>query len=79
MNCAQSVVSAFKEKFDLGTDCKRTIDLEVELKRMFTIVLYILAGGFLLISFIKDKKKTKIALRKRGNPLKIYFPSFFPF
>jgi hypothetical protein len=31
---------------------------------MFTIILYLLAITFLVISFFKDKKKTKMALIK---------------
>ena len=43
---------------------------------MFTYVLYALAGAGLLISFMKDKKKTKMALKKHGNHLKTFCRSF---
>ena len=41
---------------------------------MFTYVLYALAGAGLLISFIKDKKKTKMALKKAWKSLENILP-----
>lgn len=43
---------------------------------MFNKVLYIIAIAFLIISFIKDKKKTKIALKKAWNSFINIFPTF---
>lgn len=31
---------------------------------MFTVLMYIVAFGFLVISFIKDKRRTLLALKK---------------
>lgn len=43
---------------------------------MFTIVLYVLAVSFLLISFIKDKKKTKMGLKKAWKAFENILPQF---
>ncbi len=43
---------------------------------MFTIALYILAFSFLLISFVKDKKKTKMALKKAWKAFENILPQF---
>ncbi|AHF08742.1 permease [Dehalobacter restrictus] len=43
---------------------------------MFTIILYVLAGGLLLLSFLKDKKKTKIALMKAWKSFENILPQF---
>lgn len=43
---------------------------------MFTIILYILATGFLLMSFIKDKNKTKMALKKAWKSFENILPQF---
>lgn len=43
---------------------------------MFTIILYILAAGFLLMSFIKDRKKTKMALKKAWKSFENILPQF---
>ena len=41
---------------------------------MFTVVLYILAAGMLLWSFRKDRKKTKMALKKAWRSLENILP-----
>ena len=41
---------------------------------MFTYVLYALAGTGLLVSFIKDKKKTKMALKKAWKSFENILP-----
>lgn len=43
---------------------------------MFTITLYILTGGLLGLSFIKDKKKTKKALIKAWKSFENILPQF---
>lgn len=43
---------------------------------MFTIVLYVLAAGLLLLSFFKDKKKTKMALLKAWKSFENILPQF---
>jgi uncharacterized membrane protein YraQ (UPF0718 family) len=43
---------------------------------MFTIALYILAAGFLFMSFLKDKNKTKIALKKAWKAFENILPQF---
>lgn len=43
---------------------------------MFTIVLYLLAFFALLFSFIKDKKKTKMALKKAWKAFENILPQF---
>ncbi|WP_353853016.1 permease [Dehalobacter restrictus] len=43
---------------------------------MFTIVLYVLAAGLLLLSFLKDKKKTKMALLKAWKSFENILPQF---
>lgn len=43
---------------------------------MFTIILYILAAGLLSMSFIKDKKKTKMALKKAWKSFENILPQF---
>ena len=44
---------------------------------MFTYVLYALAGAGLLISFMKDKKKTKMALKKAWKSFENILPQLF--
>jgi uncharacterized membrane protein YraQ (UPF0718 family) len=41
---------------------------------MFTIILYILTGGLLLLSFIKDRKRTKMALKKAWKSFENILP-----
>ena len=41
---------------------------------MFTYILYALAGTGLLVSFIKDKKKTKMALKKAWKSFENILP-----
>lgn len=41
---------------------------------MFTIILYILAMGLLLISFVRDKKKTREALKKAWKSFENILP-----
>ncbi len=41
---------------------------------MFTIILYILAIGLLLVSFVRDKKKTKEALKKAWKSFENILP-----
>ena len=43
---------------------------------MFTIILCILAVGLLILSFLKDKKKTKMALRKAWKSFENILPQF---
>ena len=43
---------------------------------MFTIILYILAVGLLILSFLKDKKKTKMALKKAWKSFENILPQF---
>lgn len=43
---------------------------------MFTIILYILAFGLLLLSFIRDRKKTKNALKKAWKSFENILPQF---
>ncbi|WP_094545604.1 permease [Petroclostridium xylanilyticum] len=43
---------------------------------MFTVILYILALGLLLLSFIKDRKKTKMALKKAWKSFENILPQF---
>lgn len=43
---------------------------------MFTYIIYGLAGAGLLFSFIKDKKKTKMALKKAWKSFENIMPQF---
>lgn len=43
---------------------------------MFTILMYIAAFGFLVLSFIKDKKKTYMALKKAWKSFENILPQF---
>ena len=43
---------------------------------MFTIILYVVAIWGLLISFVKDKKKTKMALKKAWKAFENILPQF---
>lgn len=43
---------------------------------MFTIILYLLAFLFLILSFFKDKKKTKMALKKAWKAFENILPQF---
>lgn len=43
---------------------------------MFTIILYVLAAGLLLLSFLKDRKKTKMALKKAWKSFENILPQF---
>ncbi|MDF2523980.1 MAG: permease [Clostridiales bacterium] len=43
---------------------------------MFTIILYVLALGLLLLSFMKDKGKTKMALKKAWKSFENILPQF---
>ena len=43
---------------------------------MFTYVLYALAGGGLLVSFVKDRGKTKMALKKAWKSFENILPQF---
>jgi uncharacterized membrane protein YraQ (UPF0718 family) len=43
---------------------------------MFTIILYILAAALLLLSFLKDRKKTKMALKKAWKAFENILPQF---
>ncbi|ABR49375.1 conserved hypothetical protein [Alkaliphilus metalliredigens QYMF] len=43
---------------------------------MFTIVLYILAAVLLLVSFVKDRRKTKMALKKAWKSFENILPQF---
>jgi len=41
---------------------------------MFTILMYIVAFGFLVLSFIKDKKRTLLALKKAWKSFENILP-----
>ena len=41
---------------------------------MFTVLIYIVAFGFLMLSFIKDKKKTLLALKKAWKSFENILP-----
>ncbi|WP_041313973.1 permease [Heliomicrobium modesticaldum] len=43
---------------------------------MFTAILYFLAAGLLLLSFLKDRKKTKMALKKAWKSFENILPQF---
>jgi len=43
---------------------------------MFTYVLYALAGGGLLVSFVKDRGKSKMALKKAWKSFENILPQF---
>ena len=43
---------------------------------MFTVLIYIVAFGFLILSFIKDKKKTLLALKKAWKSFENILPQF---
>ena len=43
---------------------------------MFTVILYILAISLLLLSFVKDKKKTIMALKKAWKAFENILPQF---
>lgn len=43
---------------------------------MFNIILYLLAFVFLVISFLKDKRKTKMALKKAWKAFENILPQF---
>ncbi len=43
---------------------------------MFTVILYFLAVGLLLLSFLKDRKKTKMALKKAWKSFENIMPQF---
>ena len=43
---------------------------------MFTVLMYIVALGFLILSFIKDKKKTLKALKKAWKSFENILPQF---
>lgn len=43
---------------------------------MFTSILYVLAIGLLIFSYLKDKKKTKIALKKAWKSFENILPQF---
>jgi len=43
---------------------------------MFTAILYVLAAGLLLLSFLKDRKKTKLALKKAWKSFENILPQF---
>jgi len=43
---------------------------------VFTLILYVLATGLLLLSFFKDKKKTKMALKKTWKSFENILPQF---
>lgn len=43
---------------------------------MFNIILYVLAFGLLLFSFFKDRKKTKMALKKAWKSFENILPQF---
>ena len=43
---------------------------------MFTIALYILAVGLFFLSFLKDRKKTKMALKKAWKSFENILPQF---
>lgn len=41
---------------------------------MFTVILYILAGSLLILSYIKDKQKTRMALKKTWKSFENILP-----
>ncbi|MFA6308900.1 MAG: permease [Clostridia bacterium] len=43
---------------------------------MFTIIIYIIAAGLLFLSFLKDKRKTKLALKKAWKAFENILPIF---
>lgn len=43
---------------------------------MFTIILYVLAFVLLILSYLKDKKKTKMALKKAWKAFENILPQF---
>lgn len=43
---------------------------------MFTIILYVLAIGLLFLSFLKDRNKTKMALKKAWKSFENILPQF---
>lgn len=43
---------------------------------MFTLILYLSAGGLLLFSFYKNKKKTKMVLKKAWKSFENILPQF---
>jgi uncharacterized membrane protein YraQ (UPF0718 family) len=43
---------------------------------MFTLILYVLAAGLLILSFIKDRKKTGMALKKAWKSFENILPQF---
>jgi uncharacterized membrane protein YraQ (UPF0718 family) len=43
---------------------------------MFTLLLYLLAGALLIGSFLKDRKKTKMALKKAWKAFENILPQF---
>lgn len=43
---------------------------------LFTIILYVLAGAGLIFSFVKDKKKTGMALKKAWKAFENILPQF---
>ena len=43
---------------------------------MFTVLMYIVAYGLLVLSFIKDKKKTFLALKKAWKSFENILPQF---
>ena len=43
---------------------------------MFTIILYVAAAALLILSFFKDKKKTKMALKKAWKSFENILPQF---
>ena len=43
---------------------------------LFTIILYIIAAGLLLMSFLKDRKKTAAALKKAWKAFENILPQF---
>ncbi|MFA4884469.1 MAG: permease [Desulfotomaculaceae bacterium] len=43
---------------------------------VFTIILYVLTAGLLLLSFLQDRKKTKMALKKAWKSFENILPQF---
>lgn len=43
---------------------------------MFTLILYLLAGALLILSFLKDRKKTKMALKMALKAFENILPQF---
>lgn len=43
---------------------------------MFTVILYVLAAVLLILSFFKDRKKTKMALKKAWKSFENILPQF---